>query len=233
MIVVNCIGHSGFSVETESHFFIFDYYEGKLPRVPAQKRTYIFISHSHPDHYNPEIFRLGRENPDIRYVISQDVPADSVHSHGIKKYYVAEAGLDCQLEKHLHLRVLNSTDIGVAFIVGCMGRNIFHAGDLNYWIWPGMTESESYTMSRDFRSYTLPLRNYIIDTAFLPLDSRQGIYSFLGVDYYMKHFRIKNAIPMHFNGSPKICDQLLAEPNSREYRNRIIKMKSGDKISLN
>ena len=82
-------------------------------------------------------------------------------------------------------------------------------------------------MAGRFREYTRGLRNFRIDTAFLPLDTRQGMYSFLGFDYYMRHFKIKHAIPMHFFGSSKIVEDLIFDPISRDYRNKIVKMNPG------
>ena len=39
MIVVNHTGHSGFTVESETHMLIFDYSEGTLPALPMKKKT--------------------------------------------------------------------------------------------------------------------------------------------------------------------------------------------------
>ena len=52
-------------------------------------------------------------------------------------------------------------------------------------------------------------------------------------DYYMKHFRIKNAVPMHFSGSSKICDDFLANPISRDYKHKILCVEPGGKLTLN
>ncbi len=232
MIVINAIGHSGFTIESETHMLIFDYSSGIIPRIPLNKKLYVFISHGHDDHYNPEIFRMCAEHPAARFVISHDIPTSTLEGLGIRDYITAEPGMDIKLESRFRLKVLPSTDVGVAYLAGCMGRNIFHAGDLNLWLWQGMSEKEVFDMTCKFREYTSGLRNFQIDTAFLPLDKRQGIYTFLGFDYYMKHFRIKNAIPMHFSGSSRICEDLIYDPISRDYRRKIIKMNMGDKVNL-
>ena len=39
-------------------------YEGKLPKLPEDKRLYVFASHSHPDHFSPAIFQLAGEERD-------------------------------------------------------------------------------------------------------------------------------------------------------------------------
>ncbi len=49
---VTYIGHSGFSVELESHILLFDYYEGTMPEFDPAKKLLVFASHSHPDHFN-------------------------------------------------------------------------------------------------------------------------------------------------------------------------------------
>ncbi len=227
MIVVTNIGHSGFSVESETHMLIFDFSEGKLPPLAMKKKLYVFISHIHEDHYNPEVFRLCKDHPNVRFVVSSDIPDSEVRSHGIEEYVRAEPGMDIKLESRFRLKVLPSTDCGVAYLAGCMGRNIYHAGDLNLWLWEGMNEDEVYEMTRRFKEYTRGLRNFRIDTAFLPLDTRQGMYSFMGFDYYMHHFNIKRAIPMHFFGSSKIVEDLMFDKISRDYRAKIVKLDPG------
>lgn len=232
MIVVNCIGHSGFTVESDTHMLIFDYSEGNLPKLPMKKKIYVFISHSHEDHFNPDIFSLCREHPNVKYIVSSDIPTSILRDCGVTDCIIAEPGMDLRPESRFRLRVLPSTDLGVAYLAGCMGRNIFHAGDLNLWLWQGMREDEVFDMTTRFREYTRGLKNFWIDLAFLPLDTRQGIYSFLGFDYYMKHFRIKTAIPMHFFGSSKIVEDLMYHPLARDYKNKIIRMDSGESVSL-
>ena len=46
---VTYIGHSGFSVELESHILLFDYYEGAMPEFDPAKKLLVFASHSHPE----------------------------------------------------------------------------------------------------------------------------------------------------------------------------------------
>lgn len=232
MIVINCIGHSGFTVESDTHMLVFDYSEGSLPKLPMKKKIYIFISHHHEDHFNPDIFSLCREHPNVKYVVSYDISPAILRDCGVTDHIIAEPGMDIRTESRFRLKVLPSTDIGVAYLAGCMGRNIFHAGDLNLWLWEGMRETEVFEMTNRFREYTKGLKNFWIDTAFLPLDTRQGIYSFLGFDYYMKHFRIKNAVPMHFFGSSKIVEDLTFDPIARDYKNKIIKLDAGESVNL-
>ena len=55
---VTYIGHSGFLVETSGCSLLFDYYQGEIPRLRQDKPLFVFVSHRHSDHFNPEIFSI-------------------------------------------------------------------------------------------------------------------------------------------------------------------------------
>ena len=65
MMKITYIGHSGFSVELESHILLFDYYEGTMPEFDPAKKLLVFASHSHPDHFNREILKLADVYPNV------------------------------------------------------------------------------------------------------------------------------------------------------------------------
>ena len=227
MLTVTNVGHSGFTVESSSFMLIFDYSEGTLPPLPENKKLFVFISHRHPDHFNPDIFSLCAAHNEVHYFISDDIYEYRIREHLKDDYTMVHPGDDIYLTTRFRIKVLPSTDCGVAFLVCDNGRNIFHAGDLNLWLWEGMSEADTYAMTKRFEECTAGLRNFVIDTAFLPLDTRQGIYAPLGFDYYMKHFKILHAIPMHFFGSPRISRDLIENPISLKYRKKIIPLDPG------
>ena len=67
---ITYIHHSSFLVETEENYFLFDYFEGKLPQLKEDKPLLVFASHRHGDHFSPVIFELaGRSmvlNPQMK-----------------------------------------------------------------------------------------------------------------------------------------------------------------------
>ena len=67
---VTYISHSGFLIETKNCLFLFDYYEGKIPPLSQEKPLFIFVSHWHSDHFNPEIFSIRHEK--VHYILSHD-----------------------------------------------------------------------------------------------------------------------------------------------------------------
>ncbi|MBP3378274.1 MAG: MBL fold metallo-hydrolase, partial [Clostridia bacterium] len=89
MIVVNCLGHSGFTVESETHMLIFDYSEGNITRLPENKKLYVFISHAHSDHFDPRIFGICKDHPYVKFVVSDDIKRSDVTSYGVEDYVVA------------------------------------------------------------------------------------------------------------------------------------------------
>lgn len=73
MMGVTYLGHSGFLVELEDTYFLFDYYKGSLPKMDTEKKILVFISHAHYDHYRKEIFTLRDSFSRIRFVLSSDI----------------------------------------------------------------------------------------------------------------------------------------------------------------
>lgn len=73
---VTFIEHSGFCVELEHTILLFDYVKGKLPQLSKEKNLAVFVSHSHSDHYNSQIWDLKKKYENVRYVIAEDVPAN-------------------------------------------------------------------------------------------------------------------------------------------------------------
>ena len=52
MMKVTYLGHSGFLVETDDAYFLFDYYKGTVPELDSSKKMFVFVSHGHYDHYS-------------------------------------------------------------------------------------------------------------------------------------------------------------------------------------
>ena len=108
MIVVNHTGHSGFTVESETHMLIFDYSEGMLPALPMKKKLYVFVSHVHEDHFNPEILDVCKEHPNVRFILSHDIPRSMITDHGVTDYIVAEPGMDIRPESRFRIKALTA-----------------------------------------------------------------------------------------------------------------------------
>ena len=223
---ITYLGHSGFLVETDTHLLLFDYYTGTSPTLPANKTMLVFASHHHPDHMNGSVFSICAGHPSVYYVLSKDISPSLPAHYGAENVFFAAHDANLEIGG-CGIRTLRSTDCGVAFLVQCGGQTIYHAGDLNLWLWPGMERSASMAMMKRFMEYTAPLKEYRIDVAFLTLDNRQGDAAYLNIDYHMRHFQIGTAVPMHYFGTTEIADLFLSDPSSEPYRSRVLKMEEG------
>ena len=209
---ITYIHHSCFLVETERFYYLFDYEKGKLPEMNREKPIYVFSSHSHHDHYNPEIFSLLKEKgmQNVHAVLSDDIKAPA----GENVLLVAPEQ-EYQLEGQRNLHTLRSTDLGVAFLLEEDGRLLYHAGDLNDWVWEEESDSYNEEMTANYRrqiqllSETLNGRE--IDTAFVVLDPRQEKDYDRGLCYFLEHIPVKAVYPMHYWGNPEIIDMFLKD----------------------
>ena len=64
---ITYINHSGFLVETENCYYVFDYYKGEMPRLDKSKEAIVFCSHFHQDHFNPKIFEILDDDVDVYF----------------------------------------------------------------------------------------------------------------------------------------------------------------------
>ena len=215
MIKVTYLDHSGFLVELEDAYFLFDYYKGRLPQIDLEKKMFVFVSHVHHDHYRKDIFNLRKHFREIRYVLSSDIEIkaekDIVQMQPNEKKEVMGA----------EIRTLRSTDEGVAFVVHYAGKTIYHAGDLNWWHWEEESIDYNRQMRKDYQREIRKLVRKKIDLAFVVLDPRQGGAAFSGIDFFMRNVRVNHVFPMHMWRDYGLTDRLLTSEISASYRNRI------------
>lgn len=215
------IAHSGFLVETSSCYYIFDYYKGVLPILDKRKKVLVFCSHAHPDHYNPQIFSLLRKQGigQITAVLANDIsrrkyPPDDVECIRVRHDETYELPCDTRL------CTLLSTDAGVAFLLNCPEGTIYHAGDLNDWVWEGESERENRQMTGSYRHEIQKLKDIFIDVAFVPLDPRQENYYAEGLLYFLKTVEVGAVYPMHYWNKPEIINRFLKE--YPQYQEKIV-----------
>ena len=217
---IRYIHHSSFLVETDSCYYLFDYEKGCFPTINVTKPIIVLSSHGHPDHYNPEIFSmlnaLGMQN--VYAVLSDDieVPVDV-------NVLQVSAGQEYNLWLGQKLVTFQSTDLGVAFLIEDQGQLIYHAGDLNDWVWAGESDSYNQQMTMDYRKQmdllSEKLKDQEIDAAFVVLDPRQENDYDRGMCYFLEHILAKEVYPMHDWETPEIVDKFLEE--HPEYKKKI------------
>lgn len=227
MIKVTYLGHSGFLAEVEDMYLLLDYYKGELPKMDPDKKMAVFVSHSHYDHYGKDIFRLRDIFQQIRFILSDDIPAQE-----------EEDVIFVRPNEHreilgLDITTLRSNDEGVAFLVKYKNRTIYHAGDLNWWHWEGEPEEYNTKMRRSYQSEINKLQKEKIDVAFVPVDPRLGEQYCWGLDCFMKRTETARVFPMHFWETYDIFDRLLLEKCTEDYQDKIVRIdKEGQSFLL-
>ena len=227
-MVVTYIEHSGFSVELPECTLLFDYYLGKLPEFPKEHPLIVFASHVHGDHFQKKIFQLREQYQEVYFVLSDDIPKkydapDVIWVSSDVKVTVAGCEITC----------LKSTDEGVAFLVKCGEKTVYHAGDLNWWHWEEESATYNDEMKQNYQREVDKLEGRKIDAAFVPVDQRLEDAYFWGIDYFMRKTDTKVVFPMHFWGKYETIDCLIRQKETEDYRDRIAEIDwKGERFSI-
>lgn len=217
---VTYIYHSCFLVETDRFYYLFDYEKGGIPEMDAEKPIFVLSSHGHGDHYNPEIFSMLADvgMRSVRAILSDDMEAPA-HVPTL----LVSPGKTYDLGEKQALTAFRSTDLGVAFLIEDSETRIYHAGDLNDWVWEEESESYNAQMTIDYRTQIDLLSEYLqdreLDAAFVVLDPRQEADYDRGLCYFLEHVPAKQVYPMHDWGNPAVIDQFLRD--HPEYQHQI------------
>lgn len=213
--------HSGFSIETEKHLLIFDYYndlphsenkklaEGVIGKedLKGDKDIIVFSSHSHHDHFSPYIMEWSDYNKNIKYILSSDIKPGRYDNniHLMSPYNELDIG-------GVNVKTYGSTDMGVSFLVTVDGMRILHAGDLNWWYWWDDTAEEIEKMEKMFKDEIDKISGNEIDIAFFPVDPRLEQNFHMGGEYFIKNLKPEIFVPMHMWEKYKVI---------RDFKNKI------------
>lgn len=205
---IEYIYHSGFTVETENYFFVFDYYKGEVDL--KNKKTIVFSTHGHGDHYNEEIFEWAKENPHILYVLSSDIKTEASN-----QIYFLDEGKDLRLFD-VDIKSFGSTDLGISLLIQADGMSIFFAGDLNWWYWDDDSDEEKIRMEDAFKKELDKLKGSNIDVAFFPVDPRLEDTYYLGGEYFINTTHPKYFFPMHFGDKYDVIPKFIHKMSSSD-----------------
>lgn len=230
---VTYIGHSGVALEWKNCGWVIDYFKGTIPEM-AGKRIFVFSSHFHGDHFNPELFRIYKDRDDVKYILSSDI--EKKVNEVKTQYGITDEQLDsisyvepgkCYeygdgAGKTITVETFLSTDEGVAFLISYDGKTVYHAGDLNWWAWDDNEPDYDKWMKDTYLGEVEKMSGRVVDIAFLPVDRRLEETIFLGADAYMRRVEVKKMFPIHMFGDFGVGRELAENEISEPYRDRII-----------
>ncbi len=183
---VTLIKHSALLIELDQHLLLFDYYGGPLT-LNKDKPLYIFSSHSHYDHYNDLIFSI--DHPNIHYILSNDINTNH-------EACFVEPHKDYKIDD-LSIHTLDSTDLGVAFIVKVEDQNIYHAGDLNNWYWEGEDENWLNDQHHQYLNEIKSIHDKMT-ISFVVVDQRLESHYLDGLREFSQFVSSQYIVPIHY-----------------------------------
>jgi L-ascorbate metabolism protein UlaG (beta-lactamase superfamily) len=231
------LGHAGWAIKTKSHFLIFDYVSssstGKTAENPSLAAGYIdpaeikdldvfvFVSHSHGDHFDPSIFRWERVIKNTHYVFGWEADKNSRYhylSHPRKKTTI----------DGIEIFNINHEFDGIpeaAFLVKTDGLIIFHSGD------HGSTGEELNPLFKENIDF-LSAQAKGIDLAFISqFGSRTGGEVNNGDLYTIEKLGPKVTFPMHQGGGERFYKKFADEAVLKKARTKVIPAeKRGDRF---
>jgi L-ascorbate metabolism protein UlaG (beta-lactamase superfamily) len=199
-IKIDYLGHSGFFVETDKSMFLFDYYYGDLSFLEEKsgdKPLFVFSSHGHGDHFNPEIFSIVKNHLKTIYLLSFDIKGKSVVQENRDIQYL-DADKTYEIEELGIVKTLLSTDEGIAFLIQTNSVTLFYAGDLHWWDWPGEDPEWLQEQEVIFKREIGKITDMNIDIVFSVLDARLEENYAKGMMHILSELHPRHILPMHF-----------------------------------
>lgn len=227
------LNHSGFIIEGENQVLVFDFYTDPA-QVLSQfencgKPLSFFVSHNHPDHWNPDIFTFRNSVPNHYFLdMSLREEARQLQANPLCKAVIHLVEEDTLLTREElagsgleALVCAPSTDEGVAFLVQADGQSVYHAGDLNDWDWSDATgpavEQRYRSILEDLRERAQVAGLPKPELAFVPVDQRLGEKALRGAIIFSEYFQVRFLAPMHLNGGLDLPQKLQFAAASGQY----------------
>ena len=207
MKTITYIYRSCYVIEFDGFSVIFDYYRD-VPRedgsnwvkdylLNKEEDLYVLCSHSHADHFNPDMLNWRQRKENITYIFSDELRQSGTtdaDAHYLRKE-------DVFADHRLKIKAFGSTDVGCSLLLTYNNRQFFHAGDLNNWHWnEEVTKAESLVYENNYlcELELLAEKADRLHVAMFPLDPRLGKDYMRGGEQFVSRISTAYFFPMHF-----------------------------------
>lgn len=171
---------------------------------------YIFCSHSHADHFSPEVFSAFEAHEGEIHFIFHDEVRPKVPSIYRSKVEFLQTG-ETLSTPLLQVKAYGSTDLGGSFLITSNdGFTTFYAGDLNFWHWNQEASPKyiaQYQVMWETELERIQTDHPSVDLLMFPTDLRLGPDFLLGLRQFIEAIPTKMLAPMHLNGVPSSTDE--------------------------
>ena len=207
-MTITYIFHSCYLIEFNEFSVLIDFYKDAKREdgsnwitdylLSKEEDLYILCTHSHADHFNPEILTWKKRKKNVRYVFSDEL----LESGTVEEQDAVFLRKEETFRDHrVRIKAFGSTDLGGSFLLGCEGLLFFHAGDLNNWHWNEEVSKEEalgYENSYLCEVELLSEKTDDLHVAMFPVDSRLGKDYMKGAKQFITRIKTKYFLPMHF-----------------------------------
>lgn len=221
MRTLTYVWHDCFVYEDKTNIIVFDFWKDTLSEnndtpifiknADKNKHLYVLVSHHHKDHFVKKIFEWEKLFRNVSYIISKDVERSVKYLFNTKSVFkgikpspenviVLSKGETFEND-NFKVSAFGSTDIGNSYVIVVNNITLFHAGDLNAWIWKDESTNEEIQKAlKDYEDILEEIyKKYkLFDLAMFPVDARMGRDYYEGARIFVSKFDIGHFFPMHF-----------------------------------
>ncbi|MCA1945672.1 MAG: MBL fold metallo-hydrolase [Desulfovibrio sp.] len=203
--------HDCFALEWRDRVFLFDYPEPRfhppgmqalVRRTVADRHCVFCITHSHPDHCSEEVLDVARCCRQATYIVSDDVPemVPAFDPAVLPQCHVLAPEQQTVVDD-IAVQALESTDLGVGYLLTWHGRRIWFGGDAAHWDWPLLDAASRHFGRQHFDALLEQLAAQPLHLAFANADPR--LQNFSGALTLLKQAKPAYLVPMHAFGDPR------------------------------
>ena len=228
-MTITYIYHSCYLIEFDEFSILIDFFKD-VDRSDGTKwirdyllnkdeDLYVLCTHSHSDHYNPEILSWKNKKKNIRYIFSNELLESGLVEVGDAYFLKKE---EVYKDHRIKIKAFGSTDAGCSFLFRYKDQLYFHSGDLNNWHWKEEVSADEALSYENQYLCELELITEKVDNleiAMFPIDPRLGKDFMKGAEQFVSRINTKYLLPMHFGDNYDLVNEFekIARKNNCNY----------------
>jgi L-ascorbate metabolism protein UlaG (beta-lactamase superfamily) len=205
---ITYIVHNCFVLDLDGRTYLFDYPAPEHRDAAAEEAvrgllrgrdaTFV-VSHSHGDHFDPNLLRLADLAGTARFLLSYDVGEMHPEYENLERVLLAEPEESYEWEG-LGVEAYESTDLGCGFLIRDRSVLVWFGGDVAEWAWEEADEaSRAFSIEHYGRTLAALKRSGAPDLAFVNADKR--LANWAGGLRFAREVRPGLLVPMHVFGN--------------------------------
>lgn len=168
----------------------------------------VFHSHSHEDHFTPEVRAFETLAARVRYALSWDVLDLHPEFGELENLAVLEPDEESVFDD-FRIESFESTDLGVGMLIEFQGKRVWHGGDVALWTWPNLDQAALDFLTRNYEATLAALAVRRPDLAMVNADPR--LENRAGAQLFLDRVQPRFLAPMHAFGDLDAVARFIAD----------------------